>query len=419
MHRWAIGSGAALLGFFVAGVATAEWPQWRGPTFNGASPAVNLPVKWSDADIVWKVPLPGRSGATPAVWGDKIFVSAPDGKDLYLFCIDSKGTTIWKEKIGTGNKDGGFNGKNNFATPSPITDGQHVWILVGSGDLACFTMDGTSVWKRNLIKDHGKFTQDFGIGCTPLLWKDRLIFPCIHRRAESYLLAIDKNTGADLWKVYRPTTAKAESRDAYSSPAIHEYPDGRAEIIISAADFVSAHDPKDGKETWRHGDLNLSNNHTYRIIVSPVSTPNLIYACACKGGPFYAITPGGSGDVTKTHRKWTFTKSTPDVATPAVADGLLYLVHAQGRITCLDAETGHEYWHQRIADREYFGASPVVADGKVYLASEAGKVHVLKAGKTFEELAVNDVVDPILATPAPADGRLYLRTSKALICVGK
>jgi outer membrane protein assembly factor BamB len=397
----------------------ADWPQWRGPKLDGASPAKDLPVKWSTSEAVWQTPLPGRSGATPAKVGDRLFVSTPDGGDLYLYCLSSTtGEVQWKRKIGAGNRNLGFNSKNNFATPSPMADGEHVWILVGSGDIACFTHDGKEVWRRNLAEAHGPFTQDFGIGSSPLLWKDQIIFGCFHRKAESWILALDKKSGEDNWKVMRPTDAEGESRDAYTTPTVFVHPDGREELVVTAGDLATAHNLKDGAELWRHADLNLQGRRDYRFVFSPVCTPEFVVIGSCKGGPMYAVRPGGKGDVTNSDRRvWTRTRQTPDVPTPAHADGYLYVPNMQGGLACIDAKTGEEQWLERLVAGAIF-ASPVVADGKIYVVSERGKVVVLKAGPMFEKLAENDMEDDVLSTPVADDGRLYFRTSKRLVCIG-
>jgi len=409
---------AALLFLVTTPVLAADWPQWRGLWLNGSSSAKNVPTKIAIAATAWQTPLPGRSGATPAKIGDKLFVSTPDGADLYLYCLSTKsGEVLWKKKIGTGNKNMGFNSKNNFATPSPMADEKHVWILVGSGDMACFTHDGEEVWKRNIPESHGPFTQDFGIGSSALLWKDTIILGVFHRKAESYLLALDKKTGADKWKVMRPTDAVGESRDGYTTPTVFVDKDGHEELIVTAGDLATAHRLSDGAELWRHGDLNLQGRRDYRFIVSPVCSPELVLLCACKGGPMYAVRPGGKGDATKSDRRvWTRNKATPDVPSPAYADGYFYILSSQGVLSCVDAPSGDEKWSQRLGSGTFF-ASPVVVDGKVYVVSERGKAAIVKAGPKFEKLADGDLEDDVLSTPIPDDGRIYFRTSKKLVCI--
>lgn len=403
----------------LASSAQGDWPQWRGADGRGASEVKNLPVEFSpESNLVWKLDLPGRSAATPALVRDRLFLTSPDGADLYFYAVSTDGKVLWRKKIGTGDRRLGFNSKNNLASPSPVSDGEHVWVMVGSGDIACFDFNGNEVWHRNTAKDHGPITNDFGLASSPLLWKDRLLVSCIHRRAESYVLAIDKLTGKELWKTFRPTDAQEESRDAYSSPAIYDPPGGRPELILVGGDMVTAQDPMTGAELWRHGEINLKGDKTLRIVVSPVAGDGLIYATSAKRGPVHAIKPGGSGDVTKSQRAWTRREHTPDVATPVVAGDLFFMVQENGVASCLDAKTGKEHWSRRIGTGFFF-SSPLVADGKLYVANEAGKVFVLAATPEFKALATNDVGDVCLASPVPGPGRLYFRTEHALLCFGK
>ncbi|MGE0538224.1 MAG: PQQ-binding-like beta-propeller repeat protein [Pirellulales bacterium] len=396
-----------------------DWPQMRGPHGTGATEAHDLPVELGpQTNVRWEVALPGHSAATPAVSGDNIFVCTPAGQDLLLVCLDRQGKERWSRNLGTGNRKLGFNGKNNFASSSPVTDGEHVWQLIGTGDLACFDMNGELVWTVNLNDSLGRYRTLFGIGFTPLLYHDTLYVPYLHQ-GESLIAALDKQTGAIKWKTPRVTSAEDESKDAYSSPCVFEYAD-RAEIVICGADLANAYDAETGQETWRHGDINPKGNRTLRIVVSPVADGERIYVSSAKGGPFYSIKPGGQGDVTSTHRLWSCLENTPDVPTPAVADGLLYLLRETGVMTVLDAATGEVCYSQRVADRTgAFSPSPLVADGKVYLANESGLVVVLKAGREFEKLAHNELGELIMATPVAVDDCLLVRTEGRLYCFAK
>ena len=395
-----------------------NWPQLRGPHGTGATEGRNLPTQIDPAtNVVWNVALPGRSAATPAVWEDRIFVSSPDGEDLYLIAFDTQGNQLWRRLIGTGNRLLGFNKRNNFATPSPVTDGSHVWLLVGSGDLACFDFEGNPIWARNLFDDFEpcKTLVGFGIGFSPLLYRDALYIPYLHQ-GTSFLLALDKATGAEKWKTPRTTAAELESKDAYSTPCVFEY-DDRAEIIICGADLATAYDSETGQETWRHGEINPTDNKTLRIVVSPVTDQQRIYVSSAKRGPVHAIRAGGRGDVTESHRLWTWTENTPDVPTPAISEGLAYLLRENGVLSVLDTETGREHYRERIArEASPFFASPTVADGKVYMASERGLLVVVRAGPRFEKLAENDLDDLILASPVIVDDRIYIRTGGHLYC---
>jgi outer membrane protein assembly factor BamB len=394
-----------------------NWPQMRGPRGTCAVEARRLPVEFGpDKNVRWRVNLPGHGAATPAVWGDRIFVVSPDGTDVFLMCFDrSSGEERWRHKLGGGNRRIGFNGKNNFATPSPATDGQHVWALAGSGDLWCLDMDGRVRWHKNLFETFEPYRTLFGIGFTPLLYKGVLYIPYLHQ-GTSFVAALDAATGQVKWKTPRPTSAEDESKDAYSSPCVVEYPD-RAEIVVCGADLANAYDSQTGEEIWRHGDINPTANKTLRIIVSPVADGKQIYVASAKRGPVYAIRPGGRGDVTQSHRLWSCNEDTPDVPTPAVADGLVYLLRETGVMSVLEADTGRRLYHERVASRAgAFSPSPVVADGKVYLASEGGQVVVLMAGPEFKKLAENELGELIMATPVVVDDCLYIRTEKHLYC---
>lgn len=409
---------AALLA--IQSLAWADnWPQFRGPNGTFATQGRDLPVEFGkDKNLIWKFDLPGHSAATPAIWDDHIFVCTPEGEQVFLVDLDRAGQERWRRELGSGNRKLGFNGKNNFATSSPVTDGKHVWQLIGTGDFVCFDFAGKQVWKINLNEAITPYKTGFGIGFTPLLYKDALYLPFLHQ-GESFVVAIDKSTGAIKWKTPRTTIAEDESKDAYSSACVMQYPD-HAEIVICGADLANAYDSETGQEIWSHGDINPQRNKTLRIVVSPVADSERIYVSSAKRGPVYAIRGGGHGDVTSSHRQWTCSEETPDVPTPAVADGLVYLLRENGVMSVLDAATGEPYYRQRFAQGTgAFSASPVVADGKVFLASEGGLVVVLAAGKEFEKLAETDLGELIMATPVVIDNRIYIRTEKALYCFGK
>lgn len=411
---------AACVGLALVSAARADhWPQLRGPLGTGTTEGRNLPVEFGpEQNVRWKLPLGGHSAATPAVWGEHIFLLSPDGQDrgdVYLLALDLEGRERWRRKLCGGNRPLGFNGKNNLASPSPVTDGEHVWQLVGTGDLYCFDFDGRQVWHVSLFDEYERYQTLFGIGFSPLLFQGALYIPYLHQ-GDSFVLAIDAATGQEKWKTARRTTAQDESKDSYSSPCVFDYGD-RAEIVICGADLANAYDSATGREVWRHGDINPTANRTLRIIVSPVSDGERIYVASAKRGPIHAIRPGGQGDVTSSHRLWTATRDTPDVPTPAVAEGLFYMLRENGVLTVLDAASGQEYYQARIAEQSgAFSPSPVVADGKVYMANESGLVVVVAAGREFQKLAENRLGELIMATPVVVDDRLYVRTEGHLYC---
>ena len=244
----------------VAAVSADNWPQWRGPSLNGVSAEKNLPVKWSPTEnITWKLPVPSRSGATPIVWGDRIFlnVALQDATgDLELWCVDrAKGAVLWKKPLGGGNHR---ERKQNMSSPSPVTDGTHVWVMTGTGVLKAFDFAGKEIWSRDIQQDYGRFGLNWGYASSPLLHEDALYVQVLHGMKTddpSYLLRIDKATGKTVWKVERPTAAIQESPDAYTTPALLQY-GTTTEIVVTGGDVVTGHDPATGKELWRADGLN-------------------------------------------------------------------------------------------------------------------------------------------------------------------
>jgi outer membrane protein assembly factor BamB len=252
--------------------AVAEnWPQWRGPSLNGVSAEKNLPATWTtEENVIWKLPVTDRSGATPIIWDDFIFLNTAEGDDLYLWCVDrNKGALLWKKKLGAGNVR---MRKQNMSSPSPVTDGQNVWVMTGTGVLKAFDFKGTELWGRDVQKEYGAFGLNWGYASSPLLHENSLYVPVLHGMKTddpSYLLRIDKKTGKTLWRVERPTNAIMESPDAYTTPALLRY-GGTTEIVITGGDCVTGHDPATGKELWRVNGLNPENAPFYRIVASPI-----------------------------------------------------------------------------------------------------------------------------------------------------
>jgi outer membrane protein assembly factor BamB len=415
MYRMARLSG--LIATFAGLVFAENWPQWRGPDLNGVSHEKNLPVKWSrEENIAWKLALPSRSGATPAIWGERIFLNVADKDDIFLWCVDrTRGTVIWKKYVTGGNYK--IN-KQNMSSPSPVTDGTHVYIMTGNGILKAFDFDGKEGWARDIQKDYGRFGLNWGYASSPLLFEDALYVEVLHgmkTKDASYLLRIDKKTGKTVWRVERPTEAVRESPDAYTTPALVRY-DGTIEIVVSGGDCVTGHDPATGKELWRGNGFNPQKDGAYRVIASPVVFDDVVYT-PTRVRPLQAFRAGGRGDVTETRRLWAFSNG-PDVPTPVTDGTFFYVVNDRGIVWCLDAKTGKEIWGpQRILHGTY-SASPVLADGKIYITSEDGITTVFRAGPQFELLAENNLDEYTLSSIAISGGQLFLRTEQFLYCIG-
>jgi outer membrane protein assembly factor BamB len=394
-----------------------HWPQWRGPSANGLSAETNLPVKWSKTEgIAWRLALPEWSGSTAIVWGDRIFLNVAEGRDLHLWCVDrSSGKPLWKQHLSSGNHR---EQKQNMSSPSPVTDGRHVWVMTGTGVLKGFGVDGRLLWTRDIQKDYGRFGLNWGYASSPLLHDGSLFVQVLHGMKTddpSYILRIDAMTGKTLWRVERPTKAIHESPDSYTTPALWRY-GGATEIVITGGDAVTGHDPATGRELWRVNGLNPTNNPAYRIVASPVVYGDLVIA-PTRERPMLAIRSGGRGDVTRSHVVWSF-NSGPDVPTPVTDGTYLYVIRDNGVMFCLDLKSGRTvYGPQRIKPATYSG-SPVLADGKIYVTNEDGITVVVKAGPQFQVLAENDFGEYTLSSPAVSDGQLFIRTDSALYAIG-
>jgi outer membrane protein assembly factor BamB len=405
----------------VVSLSAENWPQWRGPKLNGVSAEKGLPLKWSTTEnIAWKLPMPSRSGATPIIWGNQIFLNVATEMttgELELWSIDrNKGEVLWKRPIGGGNNQ---QRKQNMSSPSPVTDGTTVWVLTGTGILKAFDFKGSELWMRDIQKDYGAFGLNWGYASSPLLHNGALYVQVLHGMKTddpSYVFKVDGKSGKTIWKVDRPTQAIRESPDAYTTPQLMQV--GKSnEIVITGGDIVTGHDPESGKELWRVNGLNPDNNPNYRIVASGVVVGDLLVA-ATRNKPMLAIKPGGRGDVTTTHKVWSFDLG-PDVPTP-VSDGkLLYVLRDNGVLHALDVATGSiAYGPERLKTGAY-SASPVIADGKIYVTSEnEGLTSVFTAGPKFEVLAENPLDDYCLSSPAVSEGQIFIRTDKHLWAIG-
>ncbi len=426
-----------ILAAFTLTARADNWPQWRGPLFNGSSPEKNLPETWTKETVRWAAPLPGPSGATPAVWGDHIFVSSPDAqKNLLLLALDRKdGKVRWQKQIASGDIT---KGRGNMASPSPVTDGKTVFALFGTGDLAALDFDGNIKWQRNLGADYGRFAIMWLYGSSPLLFDGKLYVQVLQRNPapadypglaggdsarESYLLALDPATGKTLWKTARPSEARMESLESYATPVPAIAADGKAQLLVVGGNCLTGHDPATGAELWRGYGLNPKDGEWMRIVVSPVSAAGLAIACGPKKEPMLAFRTDGKGDITATGLAWkNEERKTPDVCTPAFDGQRLYVVDGDGHtLTAYDPKTGEKKWAGELPDRTVIRSSPTVADGKIYIVNEKGTVMVCAAGDEFKLLATIPMGDSegTRASVVVSGGQLFLRTTQALYCVGK
>lgn len=399
-----------------------NWPQWRGPLNDGVSKETGVPTEWSEnQNIAWKFDLPGKGSSTPVVWGNHIFLTcANKANDLLLLCISTTGKELWSHPIGKATGPMGRGDEGNGASATPTTDGTHVWAFVGSGELACFDFLGHEIWKTDLQKTYGRFKIQFGMHSTPVLDGDRLYLQLIHSGG-NYVVALDKKTGKEVWKIDRKSDGRAENEHSYASPTIWRR-GSEGYLITHGNDYAIAHSLQDGSEIWRVAELNpkARYNETLRFVASPLATPDLIIIPSAKNGPVVAIKPEARGLVLPSNpaELWRMPSNTPDVPSPLLHQGLVYLCREQSPLICVDASTGKILYEKRLHNGIYRG-SPIIADGKIYCVCRDGTVTVVRAGKTFEKLAENKLLDQIAASPAIADGRIYLRGYNALYAIGK
>ncbi|MHC4432353.1 MAG: outer membrane protein assembly factor BamB family protein [Planctomycetota bacterium] len=410
-------------------VRATDWPQWRGPFFNGSTDETGLADSWGKTEnVVWVSPLPGVGGATPVICNGRVFVSSMVGRgpDFVALCFDARdGKKVWERPIGS---DARRFPRNNMASPSPVTDGKSVFFLYGSGHLVGFDYEGTELWSRNIETDYGNLALKFGYGSSPLLLDGRLFIVAIRRNEpyrapkadgplDSYLMALDPKTGKTLWKQRRTTDAFDEGMETYSTP-VPFVRNGKTEILNTGADFVTAHDPETGKELWRF-EYWKPKVRDSRVIPSLVTGDGLIFGARHKHNGVFALSPGSPPRIV-----WEFEAPVPDCSTPLYYGGRLYVLDGikNGKVvTCLDPKTGRQFWQGVIGGRGPWRASLTGADGKLYCINETGEVAVLAAGGDQFNIIFETKIDeaPIQSSIAVADGRLFIRTAKNLHCIGK
>ena len=425
-----VGSGA---------VPKSNWSQWRGPEGNGVSAETNLPAEWSDTkNIRWKTPIVGRGHSSPVVWDDKIFLTTDiegetvqgakavghtyDGKpfkhpdsvgadkkhSLRVLCINrDTGRVLWEQTAYEGTVYDDRHRKSSYASPTPTTDGTHVFAYFGTEGLYCYDFSGKLIWKTS----PGPIaTVGMGTGTSPVLFENTVILQCDEDNGEkSFILALDKKTGKEVWKTPRKVQA------SWSTPLIVRGPQ-RTELITSGNELIISYDPKTGKELWR------SKGHESNAIATPLAGNGMVFVYA--GFPVkktIAIQLGGSGDLSGSKNiVWQYDKGTAYVPSSILYGDYLYLLSDRGIITCIEAKTGKiVYEGGRIPIPATFTASPVAFEGKILITSEDGDTFVVKAGPKHEILATNSLAEPVYASPAVSDGMIFIRGEKNLYCIAK
>ncbi len=387
--------------------AEEHWPRFRGPDGQGTSITSPLPLAWSaekgaEKNIVWRTDIPGRGHSSPVIWGDKIFLTSagPDGTKRALHCLNRRdGRILWSSPVADHEPEKNVRDKNSFASGTPVTDGERVIAFFGSGGLVCFDFQGSIRWQHKLPP----ISTTHGTGTSPLLYKNLVIFIHDQNQAESIMLALDKKTGELVWE------GRREKAMGWCTPIIVRAGD-RDELIYAGNEKVIGYDPATSKTLWTLG------GPTREVVPALVIGPDLLYSCSGRNGPTIALRPGGDGDVTSTHLVWSAVRGGPLVPSPILVNERLFTVNDTGIATCLHAQTGKMIWQGRVRDE--FSASPIAAEGLLYFCGESGTTWIIKAADQFEVVAENMLPEPILASPAALDGRLFIRTEKALYCIG-
>ncbi len=424
----------------------AHWPQWRGPFFNGMARG-DAPTEWSDtSNIKWKVEIPGRGYSTPVIWGDRIFLTTaiPTGKPAAVqptptpdqppageqggrrrpgrdsgpqlehkfdvLAFDRKtGRLLWQKTAKVAVPHEGYHrAYGSFASNSPVTDGKHVYASFGSRGIYAYDFNGKLIWEKDLGVQM-KMRLGFGEGTAPLLLGDRLIVVFGHEEG-SFIVALDKRTGKELWRMPR------DERSSWSTPYAIEHA-GRKQVVVTGTTRVRSYDPDSGKVLWEAGGLGAN------VIPVPVSQDGVVYVMSGYRDPrLMAIKLGKEGDLTGTDSiLWSQTRGLSYTASPVLYENKLYVVTDNGLITAFNATTGEPHYAQVRLPKTYnFKASPVGANGKLYLATEDGDVVVVKMGEKFEVIATNTLEDQVfIATPVIAGGELFLRGQNHLFAISQ
>lgn len=388
------------------GEAAKYWARWRGPSGQGIVSGTGYVDRWSATqNVKWRTPLKGAGNSSPIVWRDRIFLTAAydNGDRLSMLAFDrATGRQLW-ETFAPAGRSARPHQKNGYASATPSSDGERVYVSLGSRGLMAVDMSGKLAWHQEV----GRINNYHGPAGSALLYKDRLIL-FQDSQGDAFIAAYDARTGKPLWRTTRNATV------GWGTPVAIRV-DDHDEIIVNSQNRVCAYNPDTGVELWG------CNGPTFEVIPTPVVGHGLVFCSSGRAGPTLAIRPGGKGDVTDTHLVWSTPRGSPFVPSPVIAGDLLLMVNdMQSIATCFDARSGDTVWQSRLgeAKREGFSASPIFVDGKVFFTNDDGETFVVRAGRTFELLHVNTIGERMLASPALVDGTWYMRTDGHLLAIG-
>lgn len=416
---------ACLLAIPIDSGRAENWPAWRGPRGDGTSADSNVPVRWNamtGENLLWKTPLAAGGHASPIVWDDRVFIAGciADTQERVLTCISrDTGKTLWQKTVLQAPLET-KHALNSFASSTPATDGKLVYVSFlevdghtipapnvgnvrpvtpGKMALAAYDFAGNQKW----LAKPGEFISAHGYCASPVLFENLVIVNGDHD-GESYVVALDKQTGHEVWRV--PRDHKTRS---YVTPLIREI-GGRTQMVFSGSMHVVSLDPRDGSRHW------TIDGPTEQFVASPVFDGQMFFLAA--GFPTYhvlGIRPDGKGNVTDTHVAWHATNAKCYVPSPVLADGYLIVADDRGTANCFVAATGERLWQERLGS--HYSGSLVTAGGLVYLTADDGVTQVIRPGSKLEVVAENVLGEFTASSPAIADGRFFIRGEKHLFCL--
>ena len=411
--------GIGLLSLFAArALGASDWPQFRGPGGEGHSDATGLPTEWSErSHVVWKVALPGSGWSSPVLVAGKLYLTAAVAarggagdkadRQLHVFCIDSVGgKMLWDREVfeQDGKKAPGIHKKNSHASPTPVVEGDRIYVHFGHQGTACLSTGGEVIWKNRELE----YPPVHGGGGSPVIAGDKLIFTCDGQK-DPFVAALSKKDGSLAWKFMRDTGAKRKF--SFATPLVIEVA-GKPQVIVPGSGGVSSLDPETGREIWF-----ADYGEGYSVIPRPVYGHGMVFVSSGYDRPVaMAIRVDGEGDVTKSHVVWETDRRAPNTPSMLLVGDELYMISDGGVTTCLDARTGDEHWSERTGGG--MSASPVYAEGRIYIQDEEGGATVIEAGTEYEEVGKNRLDGGTLASYALEDGAIYIRSETHLYRIG-